>query len=179
LTIGAVVYVRSHPLVFMNAHEHCIKLAALELHQYASEHQGRFPFDPRGYGDALLLMLEECFHSLTGPGYDAAPLRDARRAGGELAEEECGRVYVQGLTQKSKPEIVLLFDKLPTPGGDHCHFPARVWAPLGREVCFVDGSTQFVSESDWSDFAGRQADLLVQEGFDRREAERLFNSPHR
>jgi hypothetical protein len=160
----------------MEAHTHCIKFAGLQLEQYASEHEGRFPSHPKGYPNALLLMDEECFHSLTGPGYDAVPLREAKRLGKELAEEDCGRVYVQGLTKKSNPEIALLFDKLPTPGGDHCHLPVRLWAPLGREVWLVGMGHIFVRESEWPEFANKQVELLVQEGFERQEAERLFAS---
>jgi hypothetical protein len=94
--------------------------------------------------------------------------------GAELSEEDCGRVYVQGLTRKSNPEIALLFDKLPTPGGDHCHFPMRLWAPLGREVWLVGTAMHFIREQDWPDFARAQVELLVADGFDRREAERLY-----
>jgi hypothetical protein len=86
------VYVRTHPLVFMEAHTHCIKFAGLQLEQYASEHEGRYPSHPKGYPNALPLMDEECYHALTGPGYDPAPLGEAKRQGKELAEEDCGRV---------------------------------------------------------------------------------------
>jgi hypothetical protein len=170
------IYVRTHPLVFMKAHTHCIKFAGLQLEQYASEHEGRFPSHPKGYPNALLLLDEDCFHALTGPGYDAAPLREAKRMGKELAEEDCGRVYIQGLTKNSNPEIALLFDKLPTPGGDHCHLPVRLWAPLGREVWLVGTGHTFVRESEWPEFARKQVELLVREGFERQEAERLFAS---
>jgi len=176
LVVLGSVYVRTHPLVFMEAHAHCILFAELQLDQYASEHEGRFPSHPNGYSNALLLMDEECFQDLTGPGYDAAPLRDAKRMGKKLAEEDCGRVYIQGLTRKSNPEIALLFDKLPTPGGDHCHLPVRLWASLGREVLLVGMRHIFVRESEWPEFAKKQVELLVQEGFDRQEAERLFAS---
>jgi hypothetical protein len=74
-----LAYVRTHSLVFLQAHAHCIKYAGVSLHHYADEHQGRFPAHPRSYGNALLLMDEDCFHALTGPGYDAAALRDAKR----------------------------------------------------------------------------------------------------
>jgi len=169
------VYVRTHPLVFMNTHAHCIKFAYQEMTRFAGEHEGRFPSHPKGYPNALLLLDEESFHTLTGPGYDAAPLREAKRTGRALSEEECGRVYIQGLTTKSNWELALLFDKLPTPGGDHCPFPIRIWAPLGREVLLMSGR-RFVPETEWPEFAKKQVDLLVQEGFDRQEAERLFAS---
>jgi hypothetical protein len=103
-------------------------------------------------------------------------LRDAKRQGKALNEEDCGRVYIQGLTNKSNPEIALFFDKLPTPGGDHCHLPMRLWAPLGREVYTVGMQERFVRESDWPEFVTRQVDLLTKEGFDRNEVERLFAS---
>jgi hypothetical protein len=160
----------------MDAHQHCIKGASLQMAQYASEHEGRFPYDPKGYGNALLLLNEDCYDTLTGPGYDPAVLHRAKHAGTDLAEEECGRVYIEGLTEKSSGRIVLLFDKLPTPGGDHCHFPVRMWAPLGREVAFTDASTRFVPESEWPALAKEQLELLAAEGFDRAEAERLYAS---
>jgi hypothetical protein len=174
LAIALLIYVCTHPLVFMDTHAHCIKVAGLTLEQYASEHDGRFPFHPKGYPNALLLMNEDCFHVFTGPGYDATPFHEAKRKGNELNEEECGRVYIQGLTKKSNPELALLFDKLPTPGGDHCHLPFRVWAGLGREIWLVGMSQTFVRESEWPEFSRKQVDLLVQEGFERQEAERLF-----
>jgi len=100
--------------------------------------------------------------------------RKFEKAGIELSEEECGRVYIQGLTKKSNPELALIFDRLPTPGGDHCHLPFRVWAPLGREVWLVGLGHIFVRESEWPEFSRKQVELLVQEGFERKEAERLF-----
>jgi hypothetical protein len=176
LVMLGFLWVRTHPLVFMDTHRHCIKAALMELEQYAQEHQGRYPVHPRGYGNAVLLMSDDSLHTFTGPGYDPAPLREAKRAGQDLPEEECGRVYVQGLTRNSNPELALLFDKLPTPGGDHCALPARLWAPLGREVLLVGFGDTFVRESDWPDFARKQVELLVGEGYDRKEAERLYES---
>lgn len=173
----AVLYVRANPLVFSESmweHEHCIKVALIELMDYCAENGGTYPSHPNGYGDALLLLDEQCYYALTGPGYDEAPFHRAKESGRDLPEQECGRVYVQGLTDKSHPDIALLFDKLPTPGGDHCHFPIRLWAPLGREVMFVGGDTSFVEEDDWPGFVKRQVELLVAEGFEREEVERLF-----
>jgi hypothetical protein len=123
----------------------------------------------------LLLLDEANFNCLTGPGYDDSPLREAKHTGGALAESACGRVYIQGLTKKSNPELALLFDKLPTPGGDHCHLPMRLWTPLGREVWVVGCHHIFVPESEWPEFTRKQVELLVQEGKDRKEAERLLS----
>lgn len=177
--IFSLVYVRSNPLIFNESlwsHAHCIKLAGLELYDFADKNEGKFPFHPKGYGNALLLLNEECYFALTGPGYDASPFHQAKRTGAELPEEECGRVYVQGLTKASDQGIALLFDKMPTPGGDHCHFPQRLWAPLGREVWFVGGYSRFVEERDWPTFAEQQIVLLTKEGYTREEAARLFTA---
>ncbi|MDZ4817505.1 MAG: hypothetical protein SGJ20_00875 [Planctomycetota bacterium] len=172
-------YVRANPLVFNESfwhHAHCIKIAGLELEGYAEQHNGQFPSHPRGYPNALLLMDENCFSTLTGPGYDETPLLEAKRTGRQLTEAECGRVYIQGLTQKSNPRLVLLFDKLPTPGGDHCHFLGRMSAPLGREVWYVGTGHEFIEENQWPTFAANQVQLLVQEGYDPAEAQRLYAS---
>jgi hypothetical protein len=179
LAVLVPAYIRTHPLVFMETHTHCIKYAGITLDGYASQHQGRFPSHPKGYGNALLLLDEDCFHALTGPGYEAGPLREAKRTGKDLPEEECGRVYIQGLTRQSNSDIALLFDKLPTPGGDHCSLPFRMWAPLVREAWLVGGGHITVPEREWPGFAEKQVEMLVREGFDRQEAQRLFASGHK
>jgi hypothetical protein len=55
LVLLGFIYVSTHPLVFMDTHRHCIKAALLEMERYAAEHEGRYPFHPRGYGNAALL----------------------------------------------------------------------------------------------------------------------------
>lgn len=173
--LGAI-YVRTHPLVFnesMWEHAHCIKIAGIGLHEFADEHGGRFPSHSNGYGNALLQVDDQYYFALTGPGYDAAPFQQAKRNKTDLREKSCGRVYVQGLTKKSNGGTAILFDKIPSPG-DHCHFPFRMWASMGREVLFIDGSSAFIREDDWPQFAREQIELLVKAGFKRREAERLY-----
>jgi hypothetical protein len=185
LYVGACLW--ANPDVFQpwywNYHQHCIKYAGMGLEQYAAEHDGKYPYDPRGYGDALLLLDPGYYHALTGPGYDAEPLRRAKREGKPLAEDECGRVYVQGLTTKNNPEIVLLFDKLPTQGGDHRPPFLRLFGSLRfrsrcREVWKV-GGMGLVSERSWPEFTRQQVELLVKEGIDHQEAERLYASKSR
>jgi hypothetical protein len=173
-------YVRGNPLVFNESfwqHAHCMKAGTLGLLQYADAHGGTFPAHPGGYGDALLLLPEYCCYGVTGPGYDETPLVKAKQSGAHLLEEQCGRVYIQGLTTTPKAgstKVVILFDKLPTPGGDHAHVFQRMYAPLGREVGFVAGHTMFVEETNWPAFAKEQIELLVGEGIPRAEAERLY-----
>ena len=179
---ACVYYVRSHPLVFNESlfgHAHCIAQTGLALHQYADENAGRFPSDTNGYGNALLHITNEVGHfwgCLTGPGYDGQIFALAARTGGRIPESRCGRVYVQGLSESNDPEIAILFDKLPTPGGDHCHFPRRLVAPLAREVSLIDGSYRVIRETNWLSFSQRQIELLVKAGMPREEAKGYYNA---
>jgi len=144
------------------------------LTQYALDHAGRFPEHTNGYGAALLLLVptNANWSVLTGPGYDSNADKNWLGTGAGVPESQCGRVYVQGLSMNSNPEIAILFDKLPSPG-DHCHFFKRLWAAPQRDVCLVSGWQQ-VKESEWPEFARKQIELLVKEGFDRAKAEALY-----
>ncbi len=159
---------------YFPSHRHCMKIGTLALINYANDHDDRYPDHPGGYGDALLLMGEDDWQFLTGPGYDTAPFREAKAAGRGLPEDQCGRVYVRGLTAKTRGDVAVLFDKKATRGGDHAGFPVRVFASRGREVGFGDGSMRFVRDRDWPAFAAEQIDLLTNEGIPRAEAERLY-----
>lgn len=174
---GAYWFVRSHPLVFLESfwgHAHCIKMAGLDLRRYGAENGDRFPVHTNGYGNALLLMTNAWLPSLTGPGYSAGAFEKARTERTALSESECGRVYIQGLSETNSSEIVVLFDKLPTPGGDHCHGPARLFRPLVREVMCVDGSMRIIQERDWPEFSRKQIELLVKTGIPRGQAEAYY-----
>jgi hypothetical protein len=171
-------YVRTHPLVFNESffqRAHCIVGGGLSLESYAEEHQGRFPFSTNGYGDALVLVDAGWDESLTGPGYDARVFERVRRTGENAPESEFGRVYVQGLSKSNDPEIALLFDKLPTPGGDHCQFLRRIIAPLAREVWTVGGERHVIEETGWPAFSKHQIQLLVTAGVSRDQAEMYYS----
>src|SRR5438045_8719271 len=138
--VFCVYYVKTHPLVFNESffgHAHCIVGGGMSLRTYATEHHGRFPYHTNGYGDALLLVNAGWDAALTGPGHNADVFKRARATGENAPESEFGRVYVQGLTATNDPKIALLFDKLPTPGGDHCHGLRRIWTPLAREALTI------------------------------------------
>jgi hypothetical protein len=171
-------YARTHPLVFNESffeHAHCIVLAGQSLRIYAQDHEGRFPYHTNGYGDALLLVTDAWFPSLTGPGYDVGVFERALKTGQHVPESECGRVYVQGLSETNDHEIALLFDKLPTPGGDHCNGLARIRAPLAREVLTIDTDRRVIRESEWQAYAKRQIALLVAAGILREQAEKYYS----
>jgi len=178
LAVICVIYVRTHPLVFNESffsHAHCLKGGGLGLEGYAQEHGGAFPFHTNGYGDALVLVNDGWDAALTGPGYDAMVFERVRRTGEDAPESEFGRVYVQGLTKTNDPDIALLFDKIATPGGDHCHLFRRMWASLGREVWTIGAGMTFIPESRWPVYAKRQVELLVAAGMPRQEAERYYH----
>ena len=169
-----VIYVRTHPLVFNESfagHAHCIAGTGLSLLTYAEDNGGRFPFSTNGYGDALLLLtnyMADFWAGFTGPGYDGKVFAESARTGRHIPEEACGRVYVQGLSRTNDPEIALLFDKLPTPGGDHCMGLARLRAPLVREAWIVGGGIKAIRETEWPEFARRQVELLIKAGMSRK-----------
>lgn len=172
-----VIYVKTHPIIFNESfldHPHCIKQAVMQLLGYAKDHGGKFPSHPGGYGDALLTIPDACFEPLTGPCYSADVFYRALRNGTPMKEEDCGRVYVQGLTDNHDSEIAILFDKLPTPG-DHCHLWERFYTPYGREVLFLGGHTRFIPESEWPGFAKDQIEKLVAAGISRDTAVRYYS----
>jgi hypothetical protein len=182
VAIVCTVYVRMHPLVFNESfwgHRHCISAAIIQLRMYALDHDGHLPAHTNGYGDALLLLVSnvpgvaEC---VTGPGYSGQVFLEAARTNGHVPEAACGRVYVQGLSNKDDGRIVVLFDKLPTPGGDHCNGFRRLKCRLCREVVMLDGSNLTIAESQWFAFASNQIQFLVEAGIPRKEAARLYAS---
>jgi hypothetical protein len=178
VVVFSYYYVRTHPLVFNESflvHAHCLKGGGLDLMGYAHEHGGKFPFHTNGYGDALVLVNRGWDAALTGPGYDTQVFERARRTGEDAPESEFGRVYVQGLSDTNDAEIVILFDKLPTPGGDHCHGFRRLSAALGREIWTIGGTMRFIPENRWPAFAKEQVELLVAAGIAREQAERYYS----
>lgn len=147
-------------------HKHCMPQLGLALKQYSLDHDDKFPYSPTGYGDALLLLTEPYqkypYLSVgngdlfTGHGYDGKVFVEAYRNKTHVPEEKCGRVYVQGLTEKVDINVAFLFDKLPS---------AHV-----REVFFNGGQREWIKESEWKDFAEKQIELLMKNGVSRETA---------
>lgn len=178
VALSFTVYVRTHPLVFNESfwgHAHCIVGGGLALGLYASEHGGHFPYHTNGYGDALVLVNQGWDAVLTGPGYDTKVFEQVRRTGEDAPENEFGRVYVQGLSESDNPKIAILFDKLPTPGGDHCHLLRRLFAPLRREVYTIGGDKPAILETEWPEYSKNQIELLVAAGITRTKAEAYYS----
>jgi hypothetical protein len=169
-------YVKTHPLVFNESfwrHAHCIKQVGLALETYAHYHGGLYPFHTNGYGDALLMLEEESLSLLTGPGYTAEVFQRARDNKTDVPENECGRVYVQGLSE-TNDGIALLFDKTPSPG-DHRHFLSRISAPSVREIWTIRSGMHIIRESEWPAYAKKQIQLLVEAGIPRKQAEAYYS----
>jgi hypothetical protein len=178
LAASCVIYVQAHPLIFNESflsHAHCMKGGGLGLEGYAREHGGVFPFHTNGYGDALVLVNDGWDEALTGPGYDAKVFQRVRKTGEDAPESEFGRVYVQGLSVTNNSEIAILFDKLPTPGGDHCHLFRRIFAPVGREVWTIGSGLQFIPETKWPAYSREQIEFLVAAGIARKAAEMYYS----
>jgi hypothetical protein len=161
VVLFGIIYVRAHPLVFNESffgHAHCMKSAGLGLESFAGDHGGRFPFHTNGCAAALAQAIAGGYCSgseLSGPGH-------------------IPRVYVQGLSRANDGEIAILFDKVPTPGGDHCHLFRRIWAPLGREVWTIGAGMSFIPESRWPAYAKRQVESLVAAGMPKQQAENYY-----
>ena len=168
---------RMYPLRHLPRHRHCLKNTGLGLKMYAGDHGGRLPVHTNGYADALLLTSRYIAHQvilLTGPGYDATPFERGRDNGTDIPEDDCGRVYIQGLRETDSPTLIVMFDKLPTPGTDHC-FGCRHFKPLGREVLYLDGHVELVLEADWPRVVTQQIEQLVSGGMERATAEWYYS----
>ena len=155
-------------------HSYCIRSGSCILMSYASEHTNSLPYDDRGYADAILQLGDKALSwAFSGPRYEQEVYERAKGCT-NMPEETVGRVYVQGLSMTNCPEIVRLFDKHPTAGGSHCHFPTKLCAPLGREVVYLGGMTTFIKESEWPAFCTRQTQLLASEGFSAETARKML-----
>jgi hypothetical protein len=175
--VAVLAFVCMGAFNLFHSHEHCIKSAGLGFQAYAHEHQGSFPSNTNGFGNALLVLVKGGYCTIgeiTGPGDDGRVFGEAMKTGAPIPEERCSRVYIQGLSGNDNPQIALLFDKKPTHGGDHFRRP---WRPLLREVSLLDGSMQAILEKNWPAFASNQVELLVQAGIVRTAAQHYYRIP--
>jgi hypothetical protein len=163
-----------------HAHEHCIKITGFAFENYAANHAHKYPSDPHGFGDAMLMLVKSgCLGEvrfLSGPGDGGEYLKDALKGGTDVPEDRCTRVYVQGLTETNEAGIALLFDRYSSHGGDHCRAP---WRSLCREVWLLGGSMTVIGEKDWPEFKSKQIALLVQAGLTKEEAGSYYSLPVR
>ncbi len=155
-------------------HQHCMMAAGMALVTYASDHNGAFPQSTNGFGDALVLLAASGSVStrcLVGVGDDGSRLGTAMTNNTHLPEEACTRIYVQGLSTESNPEIALFFDRYAVRGGDHHRWP---FAQYLREVWTVGSRMQGVTLNRWPAFASNQVEMLVTAGIPRETAEAYY-----
>ena len=157
-------------------HQHCIVQTSLAFRLYSGDHGGQFPFSTNGFGNALLLLagtnsdsdyLGGYVNCLCGPDDDGHVFKEALKNKTVIPEDECSRVYIQGLSEANDPNLCVLFDRNSCKGGDHGRSP---WGHLLREVCLLDGSMQRINDEEWPAFSQKQVELLVAAGFARTNA---------
>lgn len=170
IVVAVVLFGTVMVWTFTMVHRHCIKTCGMALRTYAGDHEGIFPSHPRGFGDAMLLLVREGYLEsvavLCAPGDDGSLLKRAIAENVDVAEEQCSRVYVQGLRASGFGGLCVIFDRHPTLGGDHRYG----MGPSLREVCLLDCSMRTVPDDEWPAFCAQQVEWLVQAGFTRQAA---------
>src|ERR1035441_3809145 len=142
----------------------------MDFSEYAKQHGGVFPYNTNGFGDALLLLVRDRPYDVAficGPGDDGHVLSNALAHGLHVPEDQCSRVYIQGLSETNDPGICILFDRNSCRGGDHFRSP---WGHRVRETCLLDGSREIIRDEAWPEFSRKQVELLVAAGFSRTNA---------
>jgi len=173
LLLGSIVGLATTWLWYLNhyVHQHCIVQTGLAFRMYEEDHYGRFPFNTNGFGNALLELVEtnnlDVIRTICGPDDDGHLFREALTNHSVIPEEQCSRVYVQGLSETNDPRICVLFDRNSCRGGDHFRSP---WGRRLREACFLDGSWQPIPDEKWPEFSQHQVELLITAGFSRTNA---------
>jgi hypothetical protein len=159
---------------FGKVHQHCIVGTSIAFKAYSVDHDGALPYSTNGFGDALLLLVKGDYlpnvANICGPGDDGHVLSNALVRGLHVPEEQCSRVYIQGLNETNDPCICVFFDRRSVPGGDHNYGHGK---PL-REVCLLDGSMHRIPDEEWPEFSRRQVELLRAAGFSRQKALEYF-----
>ena len=152
-------------------HQHCIKITGSAFRLYADDHQGQLSFSTNGFGNALLQLVSSNYLPgvawTCGPDDDGHIFKEALKNNSVVPEDQCSRVYIQGLSESNDGNICILFDRNSCKGGDHFRSP---WGHRVRELCLLDGSMQIIRDEDWPDFSRKQVELLVAAGFSRTNA---------
>ena len=151
-------------------HQHCIKQTGIAFGVYSGDHNGQLPFSTNGFGNALLLLVKENLvevSTICGPDDDGHVFKAALENNSVVPEEQCSRVYIQGLCETNDPLICILFDRNSCRGGDHFRSP---WGHAVREVWMLYGSMQVITDERWPEFSRQQVELLVAAGFSRTNA---------
>jgi len=137
---------------------------------YEEDHNGQLPVSTNGFGNALLILAKEYpdyIHNICGPDDDGHIFKNAIKNNSTVLENQCSRVYAQGLSETNDLQICILFDRNSCKGGDHFRSP---WGHRVREGCLLDGEMVVISDEKWPEFSRQQVDLLIAAGFSRTNA---------
>lgn len=157
-------------------HRHCIKAAYFSVIGPEGDEE-YFPRHERGWGDAMLAFsggLDDpsWVRPFTGVGDDGAYLIAALKSGEDVDEDQCTRIYVQGLRKDAPGGIAILFDRNSVKGGDHRHgIPGQ---KMLREAITVDGGFLTITDEKWPEFVEQQRVLLKEEGFSEEEVAQFY-----
>ncbi len=174
LAIGGVYVLSEYAFWLHRRRRHCLLVAGFSLRDYAEAHGGEFPRHTNGFGNALVVWAKSSpseIPIMVGPGDDGSWLRNAVTTGESVDEGVCSRIYVQELNESLDPQVVVLFDRFATRGGDHSPHP---WAGYLREAIRLDTSLARIPVDRWPAFASNQVELLVKEGIPRATAEAYY-----
>jgi hypothetical protein len=137
----------------------CLKGLARALHNYAEQHDGRFP-SGGGCPEASLSLLYRRDEDIDGwilCGKTKSP--EAAQAilerGELLGPDTCDWHYVEGLTLSDDDRLALVWDKI---GLGHA---GQRLPHGGHSVCRLDGIEEVIPASEWQQFLDEQAQLMA------------------
>ncbi|MHB8974913.1 MAG: hypothetical protein ACYC4N_31175 [Pirellulaceae bacterium] len=137
----------------------CLKQIGLALHNYAEQHDGRFPAGG-GCPEASLSLLYRGDYGINGCtlcGKTKSPeaAQEILERGELLGPDTCDWHYVEGLTLSDDYRLALVWDKVGL-GHNGQRLPHG-----GHSVCRRDGSEEVIPASEWQQFLDEQAQLMT------------------
>jgi hypothetical protein len=145
---------------FPYGHSHCcIKSMMFALHQYADEHEGRFPFGQQTPEASLSLLFKGQYvdsYVLRGMTIPQHRVEQILTNGGLLGPDTCGWNYVDGLTRADNDGLAILWCKQPLGHNGQRNSTGA------REVLFVGDDIKWISGVEWPSFVAEQKKLLAQ-----------------
>ncbi len=156
--VGAVYGWRRYTYPYGVSHC-CLKGLARALHNYAEQHDGRFP-SGGGCPEASLSLLYRSDKDIDGwilCGKTKSPeaAQEILERGELLGPDTCDWHYVEGLTLSDDSRLALFWDKV---GLGHA---GQRLPHGGHSVCRLDGSEEVIPASKWQQFLDEQAQLMA------------------
>jgi hypothetical protein len=137
----------------------CSKLLGMALRLYAEDHDGWLPHGGRTPEVSLALFAEDDMIDarlvLGGKTVPGEVVQAALTNQGSFGPATCGWHYIEGLREGDDPGIAVAWDKVTGLGHNGERRPR-----LMHEVVFLDASTQFITQSRWTEFVAEQRQKL-------------------